>query len=281
MLNFVTREKQETTNKGQVMSYETLDFQVEQGVATITLNRPQNMNAMSPQMGADLHSAALQIDADKDIRAVVLTGSGKVFCAGGDLGQFAAAGDGARTLIMRMTGDLHLALSRLARNAAPVIAAVNGTAAGAGFSLLMAADLAVAGESAVMTMAYTNAGLSPDGSSTYHMPRKIGDRRARELMLTNRVLSAAEALDWGVVNQVVADDEVVAAAQKIAAKLAKGPTQAYGRVKALLDGSFDHSLESQMELEARAIADMISSNDGREGLHAFINKRKPEFNGRD
>jgi 2-(1,2-epoxy-1,2-dihydrophenyl)acetyl-CoA isomerase len=261
------------------MSYQSLIFDVAEGVATITLNRPNNMNAMSPLMGAELHQVALEIDADKSVRAVVLTGTGKVFCAGGDLGEFAAAGEGARTLIMKMTGDLHLALSRLARNSAPVIAAVNGTAAGAGFSLLMAADLAIAAESAVMTMAYTNAGLSPDGSSTYYMPRKIGDRRARELMLTNRVLSAAEALDWGVVNQVVPDAEVVATAQKLAAKLAAGPTQAYGRVKALLDSSFDHSLESQMELEARAIADMIGSKDGQEGLHAFLAKRKPQFTG--
>ena len=261
------------------MSYETLDFSVAAGVATITLNRPANMNAMSPLMGAELHAAALQIDANQNVRAVVLTGAGKVFCAGGDLGEFAAAGDGARTLIMKMTGDLHLALSRLARNAAPVIAAVNGTAAGAGFSLLMAADLAIAAESAVMTMAYTNAGLSPDGSSTYYMPRKIGDRRARELMLTNRVLSAAEALDWGVVNRVVADDQVLAEAQQLAAKLAQGPTQAYGQVKALLDGSFNQSLESQMELEARGIAAMISSPDGQEGLHAFLEKRKPQFTG--
>ena len=162
----------------------------------------------------------------------------------------------------------------------PVIAAVNGTAAGAGFSLLMAADLAIAAESAVMTMAYTNAGLSPDGSSTYYMPRKIGDRRARELMLTNRVLNAQEALDWGVVNQVVADEDALPAAQKLAAKLAQGPTQAYGQVKALLDSSFDHSRESQMEFEARAIAELVGSADGQEGLHAFLDKRKPQFHGR-
>ena len=144
----------------------------------------------------------------------------------------------------------------------------------------MAADLAIAAESAVMTMAYTNAGLSPDGSSTYYMPRKIGDRRTRELMLTNRVLTSAEALDWGVVNQVVADDEVLPAAQKLAAKLASGPTRAYGQVKALLDGSFDQSLESQMELEARAIAGLVTTSDGQEGLHAFLEKRKPQFSGR-
>lgn len=262
------------------MEYATLKLDVADGVATITLNRPDSMNAMSSAMASELHQAALAIDADQGIRAVVVTGAGNVFCAGGDLGDFAAAGDGARTLIMKMTGDLHLALSRLARNAAPVIAAVNGTAAGAGFSLLMAADLAIAADSAVMTMAYTNAGLSPDGSSTYYMPRKIGDRRTRELMLTNRVLSAAEALDWGVVNEVVPKDQVLGAAQALAAKLANGPTKAFGQVKALLDGSFDHSLETQMELEARAIAELVTSEDGQEGLHAFLQKRKPEFHGR-
>ena len=131
-----------------------------------------------------------------------------------------------------------------------------------------------------MTMAYTNAGLSPDGSSTYFMPRKIGDRRARELMLTNRVLTAQEALEWGVLNKVVADDAVLVEAQKLATRIAAGPTQAYGQVKALLDGSFDHSLETQMELEARAIAGLVNTPDGQEGLHAFLEKRKPTFVGR-
>ena len=161
------------------MDYQTLSYAVDEGVATITLNRPESLNAMSPAMAKELNDAALRVDGDTAVRAVVLTGIGKAFCAGGDLGEFVAAGDQARSLILQMTGDLHLALSRLARNRAPVIAAVNGTAAGAGFSLAMAADLAVADERAVFTMAYTNAGLSPDGSSTYYMPRKIGDRRAR------------------------------------------------------------------------------------------------------
>ena len=178
------------------MDYQTLNFDVDSGVATITLNRPEALNAMSPAMAEELHEVALQIDANNSVRAVILTGTGKAFCAGGDLGAFVAAGEQARTLILQMTGDLHLALSRLSRNRAPVIAAVNGTAAGAGFSLAMAADLAIAEEQAVFTMAYTNAGLSPDGSSTYFMPRKIGDRRTRELMLTNRLLTAPEALDW-------------------------------------------------------------------------------------
>ena len=172
-----------------------------------------------------------------------------------------------------------MALSRLSRNRAPVIAALNGTAAGAGFSLAMAADLAIAEEQAVFTMAYTNAGLSPDGSSTYFMPRKIGDRRTRELMLTNRVLTAPEALDWGVVNQVVESGGALAAARVIAAGMAQGPTEAYAQVKRLLDSSFSQSLETQMELEARAIADQVASVDGQEGMLAFVEKRKPQFRG--
>ena len=261
------------------MDYQTLNFDVDSGVATITLNRPEALNAMSPAMAKELHEVALQIDANNSVRAVILTGAGKAFCAGGDLGAFVAAGEQARTLILQMTGDLHLALSRLSRNRAPVIAAVNGTAAGAGFSLAMAADLAIAEEQAVFTMAYTNAGLSPDGSSTYFMPRKIGDRRTRELMLTNRLLTAPEALDWGVVNQVVEGGGALAAARVMATGMAQGPTEAYAQVKRLLDSSFSQSLETQMELEARAIADQVASVDGQEGMLAFVEKRKPQFRG--
>ncbi len=262
------------------MSFETLLFDVIDGVATITFNRPEAANAMGPDCARELSEVALLCDDDPDVRAIVMTGAGKMFCAGGDLGAFVSAGAGAKSLLKKMTGDLHLGLSRLSRGAAPVIAAVNGTAAGAGFSLVMAADLAIAAESAVFTMAYTRAGLSPDGSSTYFMPRKIGDRRTRELMLTNRVLNAAEALSWGVVNQVVADEEVVTVATELARKLAKGPTLANGAVKTLLNGTFDQSLESQMELEARSIAELSVSEDGQEGMKAFLEKRKPVFTGK-
>ena len=261
------------------LKFETLLCDVTDQVATITFNRPDAANAMSPLLAKELCEAALHLDDSKEIRALILTGAGKMFCAGGDLGEFVKAGDGARSLLMQMTADLHMGLSRLARSRVPVIAAVNGTAAGAGFSLVMACDLAIAADSAVFTMAYTNAGLSPDGSSTFYMPRKIGDRRTRELMLTNRLLKADEAQDWGIVNSVVGADELMPAAQKLAAKLASGPTQAYGQVKSLLNGSFDQTLESQMELEARAISGLAMSRDGQEGMHAFVEKRKPTFTG--
>ena len=161
-----------------------------------------------------------------------------------------------------------------------MIAAVNGTAAGAGFSLVMACDLVIASKGSVFTMAYTNAGLSPDGSSTYFMPRRIGDRRTRELMLTNRVLSAEEALDWGIVNKVVTKDELSSETMKLAEKISRGPSLAYEKVKSLLDSSFNQSLETQMELETRAISEMVMTEDGQEGINAFLEKRSPTFKGK-
>ncbi|MEM8768000.1 MAG: enoyl-CoA hydratase-related protein [Pseudomonadota bacterium] len=261
------------------MDFETLLFEVADDVATITINRPESANAMDPKMALELSEVAIRCDDDPSVRAIVITGTGRMFCAGGDLGTFAEAGKGTQSLLKKMAGDLHMGLSRLARGNAPVIAAVNGTAAGAGLSLVMACDLALANESAVFTMAYTRAGLSPDGSSTFYMPRKIGDRRTRELMLTNRVLKAPEAEAWGIVNRVVADGTVLETAQDLARELAAGPTLAYGAVKTLLNGTFEQTLESQMELEARAIAAMSVTDDGQEGINAFVTKRQPEFKG--
>ena len=260
-------------------NYETVLVKTSEQVATITLNRPEVGNAMSPLLARELSHIAICCDDDKDIKAVIITGTGRLFCAGGDLKIFADAGDKAQSLLKTMAGDLHLALSRFARMQAPVIAAVNGTAGGAGFSLAMAADLAIASKSAKFTMAYTNAGLSPDGSSTFYMPRKIGDRRARELMLTNRLLSSEEALDWGIVNQVVEDAKVLEAATTLGKQFAKGPTLAIAAVKTLLNETFEHGLETQMELEARSIAALSTTNDGQEGIEAFLQKRAAKFSG--
>ena len=260
-------------------NYETLIVSVSEQIATITLNRPEVGNAMSPTLASELSDIAIHCDDDNSIKAVLITGAGRLFCAGGDLKIFADAGDKAQSLLKTMAGDLHLALSRFARMRAPVIAAVNGTAGGAGFSLAMAADLAIAGKSAKFTMAYTNAGLSPDGSSTFYMPRKIGDRRTRELMLTNRVLNAEEALNWGIVNQIEDDSDVLDAALSLGKQFTKGPTLALAAVKTLLNETFEHGLESQMELEARSIAALSATKDGQEGIHAFLEKRRANFSG--
>ena len=261
------------------MKLETLDFSISNNIATITLNRPENANALNPVMAKELSDVAIECDENKDVRAVIIEGSGKMFCAGGDLKAFSDAGDSAPALIKQMAGDLHIAISRFSRMNAPTIARVNGTAAGAGFSIAISADFVISTESSKFVMAYTNAGLSPDGSSTYFLPRRIGDRRARELMLTNRVLSADEALEWGLINKIVDEENLAAITRELAEKFANGPTLAYGKVKALLNDSFANGLETQMELETRAISDMARSSDGREGIQAFLNKRKPEFKG--
>lgn len=259
------------------MELETLTYDVRDGIARITLNREKAANAINLQMAKDLMEAAMAADDDPSVRAVVLGAKGKMFCAGGDLGSFRESGDQMPALVKQMTVYLHAAISHLARMKAPVIASVNGTAAGAGFSLVCAADFVISAESAKFTMAYTQVGLTPDGSSTYFMPRIIGTRRSLELMITNRRLNAAEAADWGLVNQVVADDELGKATDEFAAQVSKGATSAFGVTKQLVMGSFDQSLESQMELESRAIADSARGAEAQEGISAFSEKRAPNF----
>ena len=261
------------------MTQETVLFDVADNVATITINRPDDGNAFNLTMAREFAELSIRCDEDPGVRAVVVTGVGRFFSAGGDLASFAAAGDGAAALIKELTMYFHAAISRFNRMDAPFIGAVNGSAAGGGFSLATACDLLVAAESAVFISAYTAAGLSPDGSSTYVLPRQIGFKRAAELMLTNRNLSAREALEWGFVNQVVADGKALEAAQALARDLAVGPTLAFGAVKHLLHESTTSSLETQMELEARTVAAMTRTADGREGIQAFLQKRTPHFRG--
>ena len=208
------------------MAYETLLFEVSDGLAKISLNRPDAANSLNGVMAHDLMMAAIRCDEDPDIRAVLLTGTGKMFCAGGDLKTFHGAA-----------------------------------------------------ESAMFTSAYTAAGLSPDGSSTYFMPRLSGLRRSQELMLTNRRLSADEAVEWGLINRVVSDEKLMEEAESLARDMASGATGAYGAVKKMLTETFTNPLETQMELEARYISERATSPDGREGVDAFVKKRKPNFKG--
>jgi 2-(1,2-epoxy-1,2-dihydrophenyl)acetyl-CoA isomerase len=262
------------------VGYETLRFEATDGVARITLARPDAANAIDLALARELADAALRCDEDPAVRAVLLTGEGRMFCAGGDLSAFAAAGDGAPALLKQITAQLHVAIARLARMRAPVVAAVNGPAAGAGFALACAADLAIASDAARFSLAYTRVGLAPDGSSTWFLPRLVGARRALELMLTNRTLSAEEALAWGLVNRVVPAAELGAASEALARELAAGATGAFGAVKRLLLLSGSQGLEGQMEWEARAIADAARSRDGAEGIAAFLARRPPRFEGR-
>ncbi|MEM1138957.1 MAG: enoyl-CoA hydratase-related protein [Pseudomonadota bacterium] len=261
-------------------SFDTLTYAVAGGVATVTLNRPDAANALNVHLAKDFYDAILLAEEDEAVRSVMITGSGKMFCAGGDLSAIAGAEDSPSAEVKRITHYFHGAIARMARMDAPVIAAVNGTAAGAGFSLVCACDMAIASEKAKFTMAYTAAGLAPDGSSTFFLPRLIGLRRAQELMLTNRLVTAAEAAEFGIVNEVVPAEGLNEAAEGLAARLAGGPTKAFGAVKQMLAETFDNGLETQMELETRSIAGMCNTHDGVEGVSAFREKRQPAFKGR-
>lgn len=262
------------------MTYETLEFEVNEPIATITLNRPDAANSLNKQMGDELLMVANHCASNPDIRAVILTAAGKMFCAGGDVSGFADA-ENPGELLRGITSGLHAAIQRFQRMDAPLVVAVNGIAAGAGMSIAISGDFVLAAESAQFTMAYTRIGLSPDGSSTYFLPRLVGILKAKELMIRNPLLTAAEALDLGLISEVVADDELMGVARALAGKLAAGPTLAYGEVKRLVADSLNSSLDAQLDKETRAIANLANqSEDARKGIAAFVAKEKAVYQGR-
>ena len=258
---------------------QTLEYALCDGVAEIRFNRPEAANGIDLALGEELLALTIALQQDSRVRAVLLTGNGKMFCAGGDLRAFASFGEELGAKLKLLTVNMHAAIANLCRMDAPVVVAVNGTAAGAGFSIAVTGDIVLAAESAKFTMAYTAAGLSPDGGSSYFLPRLIGLRRTQELMLTNRRLSAAEALDWGLVTRVVADEQLLDEARALARQLASGPTRAFAASKRLLAETFTSGLETQLERESSAIVAMTGTADGKEGIQAFLEKRKPSFTG--
>lgn len=247
-------------------------------VAWLTLNRPPG-NAIDVPLARALMEAANACDEDRAVRCVVLTGQGRMFCAGGDVAGFAAAGDAMPALTKELTAYLHTALSRLARMDKPLVTAINGPVAGGGLGLALLGDVALAARSAHFTMAYTALGLTPDGGSTWLLPRLVGLRRAQEMALLNTRLDAEQAAAWGLISRVVEDAALPAEADALARRLAAGPTAALGRTRALLASSLGAGFETQMEMEARAIADTSRGADAREGVRAFMEKRPPRFDG--
>jgi 2-(1,2-epoxy-1,2-dihydrophenyl)acetyl-CoA isomerase len=261
------------------MSASTVTVDRKGSVCIITMCRPETFNTLSLELAMDLLAAALTCARDPHTRAVVLTGMGKSFCFGGDLKAMSSkGGENVGPLMREVVSYMNSAISQFMRMDAPVIAAVNGTAAGAGVGFAMMADLIVAGESTKFNLAYTGVGLTPDAGVTYLLPRTIGMKRTMEMLLLNPSLSAQQALEWGLVNRVVPDEDLLSEALKIAERLASGPLHAFGKSKRLVAQAMG-ALETQLAVEGETIALQAGTSEAQEGIAAFLGKRKPNYSG--
>jgi 2-(1,2-epoxy-1,2-dihydrophenyl)acetyl-CoA isomerase len=260
---------------------EPIKTEIEGAVATITLNRPEALNALNAELARALAAAILAVEADEGVRCVVLRGAGGHFMAGGDLKFFGSLlkepAAERRRFFRQMVETVHPTMLAIRRMPKPVIASVEGAAAGFGMSLMLACDLAIAADNAYFSLAYVNIGTSPDGSGTFFLPRVVGLRRAMEISLLGERFDAAKALELGLVNRVVPADALAAETGKLSARLASGPTLALAATKRLLNRSLGSSLESQLEAEAESFSSCSASDDFVEGIAAFIEKRKPAF----
>ncbi|MEP9348288.1 enoyl-CoA hydratase-related protein [Xanthobacter sp. KR7-225] len=254
-------------------------YAVADGIARIRFNRPAVLNAIDEATILAFKDAVERTAKDPSVRAVVLSGEGRAFLAGGDVGRFHAAGRDAPKVVAAIIEPFHHAIVALASLHAPVIASLHGAVAGAGLSVALAADLAIAADDARFTMAYARIGTTPDGSGTFSLPRVVGLRKALELAMLGDVIDAAEALRLGLVNKVVPAAELAAETDALACRLAAGPTLAYGRIKHLMRTSFSHTLSEQLHAERDAFVASAGSRDFAEGVAAFVEKRAPKFTG--
>lgn len=263
------------------MAYETIRVEVEGAVATITLDRPERLNACTPQMAEELRDA---LGNPGEARCFLLTGAGRAFCSGADLA--AAGGTGGsgasagRNAYDRLSGSYNPLMLQMMECAVPIVAAVNGPAAGIGCSIALAADLVLAGRSAYFLQAFVNIGLVPDGGASWMLPRLAGKARATEMMLLGERIGTEKAEDWGLIHRAVDDDALMAEAQALARRLADGPTVALARMRANIWGALDSGFAAAMHREAVAQREAGDSGDAREGAMAFLQKRPPAFRGR-
>jgi len=253
------------------------------GILRITFNRPQHLNALNIKLVQALQEIFEHIKTDARIHAVILAGSGGHFMAGGDIKYFQdklentpdkqqlAAG------FKKLLDDIHHTIITIRTMPQTVIAEVSGAVAGAGFSLMLACDLVVAAETAFFTLAYRHLGVSPDGGSTYGLPRVVGQKRAAEIALLGDRFDAKTALNWGLINRVVGEDELTASARQWAEKISHGPAQALKETKTLLNASLDKDLRRQLDLETETFCKSSQGKEFEEGVHAFMEKRKPDF----
>jgi 2-(1,2-epoxy-1,2-dihydrophenyl)acetyl-CoA isomerase len=254
-------------------------FEKKEAIAEIVLNRPEQMNAMNMELIAGLREAVGK-SRDPGVRAVVIRANGRGFSAGGDIKRFHQVMQEGKPIPAEMPDVLHEMIEELRGLEKPVLASVQGAAAGAGTSLVLACDLVVASEEAVFNLAYGRIGLSPDGSSTYFLPRHVGIKKAMEIFMVMPTLKAKEAQELGLINWVVPAAELKEKTDSIAAQLAQGPTQAFGRVKKLIRVTYDNNLHDQLALETELICASSETADFREGITSFLEKRMPQFQGK-
>ena len=262
------------------MTYESMRLDVADGVAHLTLARPGHGNAIDTTFAAELNEVAIRCDEDDEVRCLLVDAEGRWFSTGGDLTGLGASREDAPAFVKRTTTLLHSALSRLARMAPPMIVAMQGGAIGAGACLPAAADFVLATEAVRFVSGYTAIGMTADGGLSWFLPRRVGTRAATDYLLRARTWSAAEAHQHGLVSEIVADDELAPRAAEFAAELSRGPTLAFGEIKNLLLSAWDHPLETQLELEARALARATRTHDGWHGIESGLAGRTPSFEGR-
>lgn len=259
---------------------QTIDYRVENGLATVCLNRPDQRNAINMRMGQETLEVARRIQSDPSVRAVLICGNGPALTVGGDISYFLESnGEGYDTLFERMIRPYHEGFEILSRIEAPIVVAAHGPVAGGGLGFVYAADIAIASDDSRFVVAFAGIGLSGDGGGTYHLPRLIGPRRAAQAYLRNTPISAAEALQWGLVNEIVPADELRARATDIAEKLAQGPTVAFATMRSLLRESWNNDLPAQLAAELAGTKKTGRSDDAAASIAAFAAKTTPTFQG--
>jgi 2-(1,2-epoxy-1,2-dihydrophenyl)acetyl-CoA isomerase len=267
----------------QQTRFETVNLSLADGVATLQLNRPEALNAWNRQFGEDLLAALRQSAQDEDVRAVLISGAGRAFSAGADLKDFSGGEttpDGRPDVYKTLTERYHPIMVTIREMPKPVVASVCGPAVGIGCSLALCCDLIVAAETAYFLLAFVNIGLVPDGGSSLFVPTRVGMARATELAMLGERLPAPQALEWGLINRVVADEHLDTESAALAARLAAGPTRSYAGTKRQLNNWLYARIEEQLELEAQIQREMASSDDFLEGGMAFVEKRPTRFSGK-
>jgi 2-(1,2-epoxy-1,2-dihydrophenyl)acetyl-CoA isomerase len=261
-------------------TYETVTLQRRGGELRIELNRPDSLNAWNRQLGEDLLAAVQAAAADESVRSVTITGAGRAFSSGADLkAGFEPTPEGHPDVRTALTERYHPIIAGIRQMPKPVLGAVNGPAVGIGCSLALACDLVIARESAYFLLAFVNIGLAPDGGSSLLVPSKIGYARAAEMAMLGERVPAPQALEWGLINRVVADDEFDGAVDELAGRLAGGPTRSFAASKRQLNAWVYARMEEQLDLEASLQQELVASGDFQEGVQAFLEKRPPAFGG--